>query len=406
MKVELKLRLPNDDSKYSHNWKWIEIGKYDPVKDRVFRLSKKIDDVWVPKTFHFYQVEEYANQNDRLGIYSSVFHYDSKDYLNASRLGSVYFDLDSDDVELSLTDAKKLSDYLLEFLKQDQLRIYFTGKKGFHIECEALAVGVVPGTDIAEVFRLIANDLKQQLDLQTIDFQVYDLRRMWRLPNTKHQATGLYKVPLDRSDLDKGIDAIKKIAEQPNFVDVPEQVFNYEANRWYKEYVYKFEKLKQHRESPEHVFEMFKKYGTSSVRHSDVDKVFSPIDLFDNCPSIMRLWEKAESEKFLEHEERLFLCSILSYSDEAIQYLHLLLQNCSDYQFEKTQSHIDDWVSRRRMDIGGRPFSCKRANQGGYGCGDCNLESKKKWIKVGDSWVESDEYAEPSPVRFAYTSKK
>jgi len=36
------------------------------------------------------------------------------------------------------------------------------------------------------------------------------------------------------------------------------------------------------------------------------------------------------------------------------------------------------------------------------GCGDCSLEPKKKWVKVGDMYVESDEFTDPSPIRFAY----
>jgi hypothetical protein len=399
------LRLPDDDTKYSHKWKWVEFGKYDPKKDRVFRISKKIGKEWVPETFHHTEAEAFADKNDRLGIYTSVFHYDSRDYVNSSRLGSIYFDLDSADTDLVLRDAKKLVDFFLDFLEPEQLRIYFTGKKGFHIEVEALAVGVIPDTSIADVFRLIASDMKDKLQLETIDFQVYDLRRMWRLPNTKHQSTGLYKVPLEREDLNIGVDHIKAIAEQPIYMEVPEQKFSYEANKWYKEYVYKFEKLKIDQNNPQDLFEMFKQYGTSGLRVSSGEKIFSPIDLFENCPSIMRLWEKAEKDRFLEHEERLFLCSLLSYSDEAIEYLHLILQNCSDYQYEKTQSHIEDWTSRRRIGIGGRPFSCRRANAGGYGCGSCDLEPKNKWIKVGDSWVESDVTADPSPIRFAYRNK-
>jgi hypothetical protein len=57
------------------------------------------------------------------------------------------------------------------------------------------------------------------------------------------------------------------------------------------------------------------------------------------------------------------------------------------------------------MGIGGRPYSCERANSAGVGCGNCELEAKKKWVQVGDAWIESDEYSKPSPIRFAYKRK-
>jgi len=107
-------------------------------------------------------------------------------------------------------------------------------------------------------------------------------------------------------------------------------------------------------------------------------------------------------KKYLEHEARLFLCSILTYNEESIKFLHGILSHCSDYNVEKTNSHINDWVKRRQLGIGGRPYTCERANSAGVGCGQCSLEKKNKWVKIGDKYVETQEQSSPSPVRFAY----
>ena len=32
------------------------------------------------------------------------------------------------------------------------------------------------------------------------------------------------------------------------------------------------------------------------------------------------------------------------------------------------------------------------------------MDQRKKWIKVGDRYVESEELSSPSPIRFAYVS--
>jgi hypothetical protein len=398
------LRLPDDKSKYSNKWKWVELGRYLPQNAKVSRASKKVGNKWVPLTFENTEIEAYADKHDRLGIYSTVFNYDNPDWEKATRLGSVYFDLDNEDVSVSLKDAIVLAEFLSTMLTEDQLRIYFTGKKGYHIECEALAVGVSPSNDLPGIYRLIANDLKEKLELSSIDFAVYDLRRMWRLPNTKHQLTGLYKIPITLDQMKKGQSFIQDLAQNPIPMDVPEQEFSYKANQWYKEFVYKHEQMATEQHSVDDVINWFRKRGTGGNRSGDMEKVFNPVNLFDNCPSIIRLWEKAERDHHLEHEERLFLCSILSYTDEALEYLHMILSNCTDYNLEKSQSHIDDWISRRNYGIGGRPYSCRRANEAGVGCGSCDLEPKKKWVKVGDSFVESEEFSEPSPIRYAYQS--
>jgi len=393
------LRLPNDKSKYSNNWKWVELGRYDSNEDRVFRITDQ--KTKRPITVEYPEAESFADKHQRNGIYTSVFHYNNPDYEKATRLGSLYFDLDHTDTERSLKDAQTLAGYLSEFLDESQIRIYFTGMKGFHIECEALAIGVVPSNDLPSIFRLIANDLKDKLALETIDFAVYDVRRMWRLPNTRHQKTGLYKVHLSIDDLNSGYENILEIAKEPVEFYVPEQEFSYAGNRWYKEYEYTYEKSKLNQNNVDDMIDLFRKNGTAGVRVSE-QKDFNPVNLFDNCKAILRLWEKAESTGHLEHEERLFLCSILTYTDESIEYLHMILGNCHDYNYEKSSSHIDDWLARRRMGIGGRPYTCRRANEVGVGCLGCELTPKKKYYKVNGVLIESEEYSDPSPIRFAY----
>ena len=51
-----------------------------------------------------------------------------------------------------------------------------------------------------------------------------------------------------------------------------------------------------------------------------------------------------------------------------------------DFNYDKSTSHINDWIKRRQLGIGGRPYTCDRANSVGVGCGDCHLDKKKKWM--------------------------
>jgi hypothetical protein len=184
---------------------------------------------------------------------------------------------------------------------------------------------------------------------------------------------------------------------------VIDQSFNSKANEWFRDFTYDLEIEK---EKSKDFMSYFNKYGSSAFKKLDEsEREFTKEKLLTGCTAVQRLYDQAKEKKFLEHEARLFLCSILTYSEDSIKFLHEILSNCDDYNWEKSNSHIRDWVKRRELGIGGRPYTCERANAVGVGCGECSLEQKKKWIKVGDKYIETEEKSSPSPVRFAYKLK-
>lgn len=338
------------------------------------------------------------------GIYTSVWHFDSKDIESATRLGSLYFDIDSEDVNESLNQTRKLYNYLNKYVPEKALLVYFTGKKGFHVECEAAALGISPSNSLPNIFRYIATRIKQELGLTLLDFSVYDLRRMWRYPGTIHQDTGLYKNLLRKDILFSDIENIKSFCakEQDNSVEFPE--FNKLASDWYLNFTYDMEIDK---ERSKDFLDYFNKNGSMAFKELSLsEKKFTKKELLRNCSAIQRHIDDAKRTKKLSHEARLFLCSILTYDQESIEFLYDILKLCDDFNYEKSTSHINDWVKRRQLGIGGRPYTCERANSAGVGCGDCELEKKKKWITIGDRYIESSEESMPSPIRFAYKAKK
>lgn len=394
--------IPEEEDKFSSKWKYVEIARYVPSLDKVIR-EKDGDQ---PRLVTWEEALSFADKYNNTGIYTSVFRYDNPNLFEATPVSSLYFDLDSDDTNEALTEARILYNYFIQFVPDEAIRIYFTGAKGFHIELEAIALGITPTKNLDKIFRFIATDLKNKFELKTLDFSVYDKRRMWRLAGSKHQKTGLYKNDIGKF-INSDIKTIEDICKDKFVIYVPVQEFNMRANEWFRSYVYQMEEEKQASYmTPESLLERFKKHGSGVLINVDEERIFDPQGLFESCPAILGLWEKAETKHHLEHEERLFLCSILTYTDEAIFYLHEILRNTSDYNFEKSQAHIDDWVKRRELGIGGRPYTCERANSAGIGCGDCNLEPKKKWQRVGDSYIETDEYSSPSPIRYAYRRKR
>lgn len=322
--------------------------------------------------------------------------------------GPLYFDLDSENFEDAHRDCIALYEHLTKHIPKQSVLVYFTGKKGFHVECEPIALGINPSNTLPKVFRHIATKLKNYLDLVSLDFSVYDLRRMWRLPGSKHQSTGLYKTLLNPRGQENLLYSSKEnilaYSSTLQSLEVYDQEFSYTANEWYREHVYQMEEEEKRKDNP---LDYFNKYGSKAFKDlKETHKVFNKNALLTGCPAIARLKKQAEEEHFLEHEARLFLCSILTYTEDSIKFLHEILSNCSDYSFDKSSAHINDWIKRRQMGTGGRPFTCDRANAVGVGCGECNLERKNKWAKIGSKYVETTEKSSPSPIRHAYKTIK
>jgi len=398
------MKINLEQNKFLSQWKYYEVARYVSSLNRVIRDKQN----GMPLILESHEIENYSAKNDNTGIYTSVFAYNSIDLDKALRFGPLYFDLDSENINLAFDECKKLFEYLVQFIPKSSILVYFTGKKGFHIECEPISLGINPSNQLAKIYRFIAGDMKDKLNLSTIDFSVYDQRRMWRYPNSKHQSTGLYKVLLNPYQLKNYIHCdiaeVLDYAKHKQNISVCEQSFDYKANEWYRQYSYEMEESLKKKDDP---LEYFNKYGSKVFREvQESTRCFDKINLMSKCPAIQRLYNQAVENHNLEHEARLFLCSILTYTEDSIKFLHEILSNCYDYNFEKSSAHINDWIKRRNMGIGGRPYTCDRANSAGVGCGSCALEAKNKWVKVGNRFVETSEKSLPSPFRFAYKNIK
>lgn len=196
-----------------------ENGKSSPWK------RKHLDDV--PKWQHeeakdfncFATVQKYANEKKTEG----------EDFL-----APLYFDLDySENPAVAQEEAIKLVEFFtgeLDIQEQD-LHIYFSGSKGFHILVDERALGVEPRKDLQRVYKHIAGYLRYRLGevqeqedengrpveytepLKAVDLGVYTVKRMLRLPYSRHQKTGLYKIELTLQQLKElTLDEIKERA--------------------------------------------------------------------------------------------------------------------------------------------------------------------------------------------------
>ncbi len=135
-------------------------------------------------------------------------------------------DIDSDNLERALKNAKKLGELL--FIRRgvpaDACLIYFSGAKGFHFMLDTRLLGrIIPSLHLHLVFAHFRKELifsAAGLNQDAFDFSIKDKVRLIRLPNTVNQKTGLYKIQLMPEELFQlSIDEIKEKARhaQPLF---------------------------------------------------------------------------------------------------------------------------------------------------------------------------------------------
>ena len=119
--------------------------------------------------------------------------------------GPFYLDFDASDLSEAITQFQLcLAKLRAKDVNLDMLRLYATGKNGFHIEVPPqLLMGKVPtaGTlSLPHIYREMAHSNSIYVD--TLDFNVYSQRRgrMWRCPNVKREDNGQYKVQISAEE--------------------------------------------------------------------------------------------------------------------------------------------------------------------------------------------------------------
>jgi hypothetical protein len=128
----------------------------------------------------------------------------------------LWFDLDSHELQYAHKDAGALAAFLVERYeaKADQLMLFFSGSKGFHVGLPTAIWEPLPSVDFHRVARRFAEHVAE-LAAVTIDMGVYDKVRAFRAPNSRHPKTGLHKRRITNDELLGPLPAILELAKQP-----------------------------------------------------------------------------------------------------------------------------------------------------------------------------------------------
>lgn len=181
------------------------------------RLTESVKDFGklIPANEDIYK---YINDTNK-DYYVSPYFYNHEQKKIFEKTGSVkgmtdvvtdtlFFDIDRDEnLEYAAEDTIKLLKRLNDIdINNDAIRVYFSGKKGFHVVVKTDQK--FQPTELKKIAKSIAGDLKG------FDDVVYNANRILRVPNTKHPSSSLFKVELDPSELEScSIEEILEIAK-------------------------------------------------------------------------------------------------------------------------------------------------------------------------------------------------
>lgn len=129
----------------------------------------------------------------------------------------VWFDIDNEGLAHARKSTQELVNRLITKynIHQNDIIIYFSGKKGFHVGLSAKHFGgFEPATDLPYQIKRLVERLTEKIDF--IDTSIYNPNRFFRLPNSQHPDTKLFKIALTFDELmEKNHMRIRELAETP-----------------------------------------------------------------------------------------------------------------------------------------------------------------------------------------------
>lgn len=155
----------------------------------------------------FQKIMQMCNNTD---VYYCTYVFDKKDRTDGTRYYSpLYFDIDGDistdegyeSLKMAVLSLASALNMELR-VKQNELKFYFSGSKGFHVLIPPTVLGVKPHTKLNILYKAFVLYMQQRvLNGDLIDTRIYDNKRLIRFPNSINSKTGKYKIPISYHDI-------------------------------------------------------------------------------------------------------------------------------------------------------------------------------------------------------------
>ena len=218
---------------------WIvEMGGLNSSGYFVRKIYKSPDDTDV--------IRKQFNNRD---IYCTPYAYDDLNQAEALKIADFYLDFDkkletNEDFNFVREDALKALMYLQAIFQvpKETVRIYFSGNKGIHLIVPKVVMSIEPHQNLNRIFKAIAEEIFNYLPNETLDKQIYDNKRLFRLVNSVNVKSGRYKIPLSYIELKlSSYEEIINMANKQRFVEFAKPVVTAKAVLFYKKYVNEWE---------------------------------------------------------------------------------------------------------------------------------------------------------------------
>jgi predicted transcriptional regulator len=205
----------------SAKWYLHNIKKGLGLNEWFIEVSDGVKRKTPPEMIRVSELQEWqaAHQSSTQGLFSSIYWYPTDDPYIGGVLSNFYMDFDYEEnpdkarKEAVAVVKKLVNDY---DIPEDTISIAFSGKKGISVTIDYRVFNAESSADLPLIWKSLVQELAAKLKLKTVDTGIYERRRLWRLLNSRHQKTGLHKIPLTLAELEKlSIDEIKEKAVKP-----------------------------------------------------------------------------------------------------------------------------------------------------------------------------------------------
>jgi len=267
----------------------------------------------------------------------------------------VFFDFDNEILEDSWKDTKKLAKYF-ERKQLIPFYIFFTGNRGFHIHLH-----VKPKKYSNGELRIFQEFLIDKLSLKSACRHVVgQTRRMCRIPNTKHEDTGLYCIQVN---LNQKLDEILELSKQPQPLKIELFPEYYDLRQLIKRF--RINNLKKSSNNNIQIRE--------NINYANCDNKFYK-ELFKFHPCLLNEILTEEPANSV----RVWTVSFLLEQGFSLTWIFKFFESCHwiDWNPSKTAYHL-----KRVKENGGYATPrCKLIQSGGY----CLGKKCKNFVETGE----------------------